>query len=336
MADRDLYLIADISEGDGVMKMTRRSFTLMALTGMAGLYLSGIVKGSSLYIKGKMKGNAVKRGLVVWYSQAGNTERIGKLIAETLKRAGVKTDSGDYRNLGRINPADYDLIIAGSPVYYYESPENFIQWIRALPALDGTPVASFVTFGGPGGNQYNSAYSILELLSSKGGVPAGLEMFGAMSTFAPTWSLGNEGRILKYKDQPDQSVYARARKYALDLVQNVNNGKTYEASSEFTFSNWFGGDVSIRSTKLLITGHKVNREKCTGCGTCIEKCPVDAISLEKGTVNTGRCIACIGCVNNCPSGAIEMKFMGKKVYGFKEFLKRNNLVIKEPEEFGKL
>ncbi len=308
----------------------------MALTGLAGLYFKDAVRGSSLFTKRKMKGAAVKKALVVWYSQAGNTERIGKLIAETLKRGGVKTESGDYRNLGRINPADYDLIVAGSPVYYFESPENFIEWIRALPDLGGTPVASFVTYGGPGGNQYNSAYSILELLSARGGVPAGLEMFGAMSTFAPTWSMGNEGRILKYKDQPDQSVYARARKYAAGLIQNVNSGKAYEASSEFTFSNWIGGGVSIRSTKLLITGHKVNREKCTTCGTCIEKCPVDAISPEKGTVNTKKCIACIGCVNNCPSDAVEMKFMGKKVYGFREFLKRNNVVIKEPEEFGKI
>lgn len=317
------------------MKITRRSFTMMALAGVAGLYFPGTAKGKSLNNKAKMKGNAVKRGLVVWYSQAGNTERIGRLIAATWKKAGIKTESGDYRNLGRINFSDYDVIAVGSPVYYYEVPGNFMEWIRNLPSLNGTPVASFVTFGGAGGNQYNTGYSILEMLSARGGVPAGMGLFGAMSTFAPTWSVGNGGRILKYRNQPDETVFSRARKYADDIIRVIKDGKTFEAENEFTFRNWIGGDVSIRGTKLLITGHSVNREKCISCGTCVEKCPADAIHPDKGTVDTGRCIACIGCVNNCPADAVEMKFMGKKVYGFKEFLKRNNVVIREPEELVK-
>jgi len=307
----------------------------MAVAGAAGLCFPGIIKGGNLKDGAEMKVNKIKRGLVVWYSQTGNTERIGKLIAATWRKAGIRTDSCDYRNLGNINPAGYDLIAAGSPVYYYEVPPNFREWINAMPPLGGTPVASFVTFGGEGGNQYNTACSILELLSSKGGVPAGMGLFGAMSAFALTWSAGNGDRVLKYRDQPDQNVYSRVRKYSCDIIQNVKDGRKFEASGEFTFRNWISGGVSIKTTKLIITGHRVSREKCTGCGKCVEKCPVNAIFPDKGVVDTGRCIACLGCVNNCPSGAVEMNVVGKKVYGFREFLKRNNVVIKEPEELEK-
>jgi len=313
------------------MKITRRAFAFMAFAVAAGLYFPRILKGNSLNNKNKMKGNTVKRGLVVWYSQTGNTERIGKLIAATWKKAGIKTESGDYRNLGNINPADYDVIAAGSPVYYYEVPANFREWINSLPPIDGMPVASFVTFGGAGGNQYNTAYNILEMLSARGGVPAGIGLFGAMSAFAPTWSAGNAERVLKYRDQPDDTVYSRVRKYADDIIRLIKDNKNFEASDECNFRNWLSGGVSIKSTKLMITGHRVNRDKCISCGKCVEKCPVNAIFPDKGAVDTGRCVACFGCVNNCPSGAVEMKFMGKTVYGFKEFLKRNNVVIREPE-----
>lgn len=307
----------------------------MALAGAAGFYFSGILKGSELKTGIKMKNNKVKKALVVWYSQTGNTARIGKLITAVLKKSGIKTVSGDYRELGSINPSDYDLIVIGSPVYYYEVPENFRKWINNLPSMDGMPAASFVTFGGEGGNQHNTAYSILEMLSRKGGVPAGMGLFGAMSTFALTWSAGNGGRVLKYKDQPDENVYSRVREFASGIIQNIHENKTAGVSDQISFRNYISGGLSIGATKILITGHCVNREKCISCGRCVEVCPVNAVSPGTGTVDTGKCIACLGCVNNCPAGAVEMKFMGKKVYGFSEFLKRNNVVIKEPEELLK-
>jgi flavodoxin/Pyruvate/2-oxoacid:ferredoxin oxidoreductase delta subunit len=314
------------------MKVTRRSFAMMAVAGAAALYFPGRVKGGELKTEMKMKTNKVKKGLVVWYSQTGNTKRIGKLIAATWAKAGIATDSGDYRKLGKINPADYDVIAMGSPVHYNEVPENFREWIKGISKIDGTPVASFVTFGGEGSNQHNTAYSILEMLSYKGGVSVGMALFGAMSSFAPTWSVGNVDRILKYKDQPDKSVYSRVRRYALDILADIQNGKISEASKEFSFSDYLSGGVSIGITKLLITDHHVNKEKCIACGTCVENCPVKAIFPDKGVVDTDRCIACLGCVNNCPAEAVEMRFMGKNVYGFNEFLKRNKIRVIEPEE----
>ncbi len=306
----------------------------MALAGAAGIYFSCNSRRDDFKTGIKMKTGKVKKGLVVWYSQTGNTARIGKLIAATWRKAGIKTDSADYRDLGKINPADYDVIAAGSPVYYYEVPENFREWIKGISIQSGTPVASFVTFGGEGGNQHNTGYSILEMFSRKGGVPAGMGLFGAMSAFALTWSAGNGERVLKYKDQPDDKVYSNVRSFAMDILRNINEEKIFEASKDFSLRDYISGGMSIGGTKLLITGHGVNKEKCIGCGTCVEKCPVNAIFPEKGVVDTDRCIACLGCVNNCPADAVEMKFMGKKVYGFNEFLKRNNVVIKEPEELA--
>lgn len=52
---------------------------------------------------------------------------------------------------------------------------------------------------------------------------------------------------------------------------------------------------------------KVNKEVCIGCGTCIDSCPVSAISMVDGKaeINQDICIHCGTCTGVCPVNAIE-------------------------------
>lgn len=52
---------------------------------------------------------------------------------------------------------------------------------------------------------------------------------------------------------------------------------------------------------------KIDSSKCTGCGACVEVCPVDAIKLDNGKALVGdECVECGACVNECPNEAIEV------------------------------
>ena len=53
---------------------------------------------------------------------------------------------------------------------------------------------------------------------------------------------------------------------------------------------------------------EVNPDECIGCGTCIDICPMNALSLEEeiSSVNLKRCIGCGNCVAKCPSGALTL------------------------------
>ena len=52
---------------------------------------------------------------------------------------------------------------------------------------------------------------------------------------------------------------------------------------------------------------KINKQKCTGCGACVEICPVSAIKIKKDkAVVSKECIECGACVNECPNQAISL------------------------------
>jgi len=53
---------------------------------------------------------------------------------------------------------------------------------------------------------------------------------------------------------------------------------------------------------------RVDVERCTGCGACVDVCPAGAISLVDGTavIDTRSCTACSLCVHECPTDAISL------------------------------
>jgi len=53
----------------------------------------------------------------------------------------------------------------------------------------------------------------------------------------------------------------------------------------------------------------VDLEACTGCRTCIDRCPASARTMgehDVPKVDFGRCFGCAACASGCPSKAIEM------------------------------
>ncbi|MEA3490252.1 MAG: 4Fe-4S binding protein [Candidatus Omnitrophota bacterium] len=51
----------------------------------------------------------------------------------------------------------------------------------------------------------------------------------------------------------------------------------------------------------------IDKNECIGCGICVEKCPVGAVSMEgeKAKINMEECIHCGVCHSVCPEKAVR-------------------------------
>ena len=54
---------------------------------------------------------------------------------------------------------------------------------------------------------------------------------------------------------------------------------------------------------------KIDLDKCNGCGTCVDVCPVEVFEISEGksvVVNLDECLVCMACEVQCPDAAIEI------------------------------
>ncbi|MEI6724959.1 MAG: 4Fe-4S binding protein [Actinomycetes bacterium] len=69
-------------------------------------------------------------------------------------------------------------------------------------------------------------------------------------------------------------------------------------------TEWDAGTSVVSNYRAV-----VDAAACSGCGTCVERCQVEAIALgtDVAVVDAGRCIGCGVCVTGCPDEAVTLE-----------------------------
>jgi ferredoxin/flavodoxin len=311
---------------------TRRDFIKKSAIVGAALCLPVSLPRESRAAYPDLKTRNPKRALVLWYSQTGQTRRYAKLIGCILKGNGLSVDARDIQEVDKNILPDYDLIIVGTPVFYYDTPSNVCRWLETIPSIKGTPVAAVVSFGGPEGNQHNASSHILKLLAGKGGVPVGRDTFRNIASYpTPNW---NNPKQISGQRLPNAATFDQVRRFTADTLERITRGETISVGYEVALREGLSLLPLVWLNKKAIGKHTVDAAKCIDCQTCVKKCPTKAINPSRQTVDQEKCLACFGCLNNCPADAVVMDYMGERLYGFPEYLKRKKITIMEPPEFN--
>jgi len=82
-----------------------------------------------------------------------------------------------------------------------------------------------------------------------------------------------------------------------------------------TFGLWRNGSRPLINSTYHLS--MIDREVCSGCGTCIQWCPTDAITLNDDNLavrDEAYCIGCGVCAKFCPDEAISLKEGLRRVY----------------------
>jgi ferredoxin/flavodoxin len=310
---------------------TRRNFIKKGAIISAAICLPVSLSRQSFAAYPNLKTRNLKKVLVLWYSQTGLTRRYARLIGCILEGKGLVVDAHDIQEFDKNGLANYDLIIVGTPVFYYDTPANVSEWLEAIPSIKGTPVAAFVSFGGPEGNQHNASIHILKHLADKGGVPIGRVAFRNISSMPmPNWNTPNQ---IARRNLPNAETYDQVRRFTADILERITRGETISIEYELALREVLSLLPLSSLHKMSIDKHTIDPEKCIGCHICVKKCPTKAINPAMQTVDRDKCLTCFGCLNNCPADAVVMENNGVRLYGFPEYLKRNKITIMEPSEF---
>jgi len=311
---------------------TRRGFIKKSAIVGAALCLPVSLTRESRAAYPDLKTRNPQRMLVLWYSQTGQTRRYARLIGCILKGKGLAVDACDMQEFDKNLLSHYDLIIVGTPIFYYDTPANVSEWLETIPSIKGTPVAAFVSFGGPEGNQHNASSHILKLLADKGGVPVGRDTFRNIASYpTPNWNTPNQ---ISGQHLPNAATFDQVRRFTADVMERITLGVTISVGYEVALREGLSWLPLVWLNKKAISKHTVDAQKCIGCETCVRKCPTKAINPSQQTVDRDKCLACFGCLNNCPADAVVMEYRGERLYGFPEYLKRNKIAIMEPSELN--
>jgi len=82
-----------------------------------------------------------------------------------------------------------------------------------------------------------------------------------------------------------------------------------------TFNLWRNGTLPLINSTYHLS--EIDREACTGCETCVDGCPTDAIALDDVGLakrDENACIGCGVCARFCPENAISLREGLRRVY----------------------
>jgi len=145
------------------------------------------------------------KNLIVYESiHHGNTEKIGKAMAECLNAELIKSDDVNVNNL-----MDYDLIGFGSGIYYGKFHKNILDLIDKLPNFPNKKAFVFST-SGIGKIEYNNP--VEQKLKGKDYKVIGSFACNGYDTFGPFKIIGGIS-----KDRPNNNDIQKAKEFAEKL-----------------------------------------------------------------------------------------------------------------------
>ncbi|MEE8398198.1 MAG: 4Fe-4S binding protein [Desulfobacterales bacterium] len=267
-------------------------------------------------------------------------EDIERVLDETVDRGmiGFKEEEGkkQYRNIpllvGMVEAAAYEPTPEFNAAWgEYVAESSFIKdfLTSAAPQMRTIPVEQSITTEHQIGT-YDEIKHIIETTTDPIGIVSCVCRLGAARRGSPckvtsreeTCMVFHEGAVNLVKGGGGRQI---SKEEALEILRkNGEEGLVLQPSNtkgpDFMCSccgcccgilnmhKSMENPVEFWATNFLAA---VDPDLCTGCGTCVESCQVNAMTLDDDSsisvVDATRCLGCGNCAKDCPAEAIELQ-----------------------------
>lgn len=243
------------------------------------------------------------KALVAYGSGRGTTAKIAAAVVEGLTEAGADAAAVSVEYLTAARIASADVLGVGTPVHFYRETRYIRSFLEALPPLDGKRAFVFCTCGmdRPG----ETLPRVGKALSERGAAVVGARSFRSAMSYYPhrKRGLGNPDAL------PDAGVLDSARLYGAEMARCGGLPACVFPPVPWTTALKARLLASERFRRLVFPGVRLNRQACTGYGSCLSRCLVqglDRLDDESIPYFTASCARCLECIAWCPRGAIEV------------------------------
>lgn len=225
----------------------------------------------------------------ICFSPTGGTANILNILGEKLSSEAM-IDLSENKDFTEYQFCETDLCLIGVPSYGGRVPAIAVERLRQIQGNQAQAILIAV-YG-------NRAYedTLLELKNTA--LESGFRPVAAISAIAEHSIMHQFGT-----DRPDSADKKELKQFASQIQETLASNpikRDVIVPGNFPYREYGGVPMKPKTAKT-----------CTGCGLCVSKCPVGAISKESPTtIDAKKCISCMRCISLCPQHARKLnKFM---------------------------
>ena len=212
------------------------------------------------------------------FSPTGGTEKVAHMLGGHWSESTVKIDLSDAKtDFTRCSIDQEDQVLIAMPSFGGRAPAVAIERLKKITG-NGAKCTLVCVYG-------NRAYEDTLVEMEDAAKESGFQVVAAVAAVA-------EHSIMHQyaAGRPDASDKKQLEQFAERIA-----GKTKAAVS-------IPGNRPYRKAGGAGLVPKAGK-RCTKCGLCAERCPVQAIDPASFRADAKKCIACMRCVKQCPEKA---------------------------------
>ncbi len=246
----------------------------------------------------------MKKGLIIYSSQNGSTQKVAKKIGESFNKKGYGVDLFKIAQGKQIVIDTYDFLGIGCPTYMYRPSYAMLDFIDSLTNLTGKKVFTFVTFGSIIGDGANWLRERIDR--------QGADLIGHFSCSGRDLFPGytDQGYLFS-PDGPTEKEMLLAESFGTEMAQVLSSERSAEAvepDAKLNFIYRFERFVTNRFFIKYFYSYffRAEKHKCNSCGICLKSCPTQNINRNDNNFPkwSRNCIFCFSCLIYCPQKAI--------------------------------